>query len=291
MYPRFSAEEPYYGATIGRYGNRIANGKFTLDGQVYTLNVNNGSNTLHGGGDSFEARVWDASQTDISTLMLSYFSKDGEGGFPGTLDVKVVYTLTDNNELKIYYTATTDKKTIVNLTNHAFFNLNGEGSNSITDHILMLDASMYTPINNTLIPLGKIESVINTPLDFNTPTEIGKRINDKNEQIDHGLGYDHNFVLNRKGADVSLAGTVLGPKTSIIMEIFTEEPGVQFYSGNFLNGKDKGKSEKYYEYRTAFCLETQHFPDSPNQPEFPSTELNPGEIYKTSSVYKFSVKK
>lgn len=285
------AEEPYYGATIGRYGNRIANGKFTLDGQVYTLNVNNGPNTLHGGGNSFEARVWDASQTDISTLMLSYISTDGEGGFPGTLNVKVVYTLTDDNELKIDYTATTDKKTVINLTNHAFFNLNGEGSGPITDHILMIDADRYIPVNKVLIPLGKIESVANTSLDFNTPTEIGKRINDKNEQLGNGLGYDHNFVLNRKDAGMQLVSTVLGPKTGIFMEIFTEEPGVQFYSGNFLNGKDKGKSGKYYGYRTAFCLETQHFPDSPNQPEFPSTELNPGEIYKTSSVYKFSVKK
>lgn len=285
------AEEPYFGATIGRYGNRIANGKFTLDGQTYSLSVNNGPNTLHGGKGGFEERVWDASQIDSSTLQLSYLSKDGESGFPGNLDVKVVYTLTDDNELKIDYIATTDKKTVINLTNHAFFNLNGEGSGPITDHILMVDADQYTPVNQTLIPLGKNESATNTSFDFSTPAEIGKRINDKNEQLGYGHGYDHNFVLNRKGAGMQLVSTVLGPKTGIFMEIFTKEPGLQFYSGNLLKGKDIGKSGKNYEYRTAFCLEMQHFPDSPNQPAFPSTELSPGQIYKTSSLYKFSVNK
>lgn len=285
------ANEPYFGATIGRYANRIANGKFILDGQLYTLSVNNGTNTLHGGKGGFQGKVWNAAQPDSSALKLSYLSKDGEEGFPGNLEVKVVYTLTDDNALKIDYMARTDKKTVVNLTNHAFFNLNGEGSGPITDHILMIDADRYTPVNKMLIPLGNNESVANTPFDFRVPAVIGKRINDKNEQLANGSGYDHNFVLNQKDAGTQRVSTVLGPKTGIFMEIFTREPGLQFYSGNFLKGKSTGKSGKNYGYRTAFCLETQHFPDSPNQPGFPSTVLSPGQTYKTSSVYRFSEKK
>lgn len=285
------AKEPYFGATIGRYGNRIANGKFILNEQTYSLSVNNGPNTLHGGKGGFQGKVWDATQTDSSSLVLSYISKDGEEGFPGNLDVKVLYTLTEDNGLKIVYVAKADKETVVNLTNHAFFNLNGEGSGPVTDHILMVNADRYTPVDSTLIPLGKNEKVANSPFDFRTPLAIGKRINDKNVQLQYGLGYDHNFVLNRKAKGMQFAASVLGPQTGIFMEVYTEEPGLQFYSGNFLKGMDEGKSGKSYDYRHAFCLETQHFPDSPNQPAFPSTTLKPEQTYKTSSVYKFSVKR
>jgi len=285
------AKEPYFGATIGRYGNRIANGKFMLNEQTYSLSVNNGPNTLHGGKGGFQGKVWDAIQTDSSSLVLSYISKDGEEGFPGNLDVKVLYTLTEDNGLKIVYVAKTDKETVVNLTNHAFFNLYGEGSGPVTDHILMVNADRYTPVDSTLIPLGKNEKVAGSPFDFRTPVAIGERINDKNVQLQYGLGYDHNFVLNRKAKGLQFAASVLGPQTRKFMEVYTEEPGLQFYSGNFLKGDDEGKSGKAYDHRHAFCLETQHFPDSPNQPAFPSTILKPEQTYKTSSLYKFSVKK
>lgn len=287
-----NANEIYFGATIGRYGNRIAKGKFTLDGNTYTLPTNNGANTLHGGKPGFEGVVWDASQSDSNTLVLNYLSKDGDQGFPGNLNVKVTFHLTDDNELKIDYEATTDKKTVVNLTNHAFFNLNGENAGPITDHILMINADRFTPVDTSLIPLGALTVVENTPFDFRQPTEIGKRIDDTSDvQIKNGIGYDHNFVLNRPNdSTLQLAATVLAPKTGIFLEVFTQEPGIQLYSGNFLKGKDKGKSGKAYEYRTSFCLETQHFPDSPNQPNYPSTVLSPGATYRTSSAYKFSVK-
>lgn len=287
-----NANEIYFGATIGRYGNRIAKGKFTLDGNTYTLPTNNGANTLHGGKPGFEGVVWDVSQSDSNMLVLNYLSKDSDQGFPGNLNVEVTFHLMDDNELKIDYQATTDKKTVINLTNHAFYNLNGENDGPITDHILMIDADRFTPVDTSLIPLGTLASVENTPFDFRQPTEIGKRIDDtSNVQIKNGIGYDHNFVLNRQhDSTLQLAATVLAPKTGIFLEVFTQEPGIQLYSGNFLKGKDKGKSGKAYEYRTSFCLETQHFPDSPNQPSYPSTVLSPGETYHTSSVYKFSVK-
>jgi aldose 1-epimerase len=281
-----NSTEPYFGATIGRYGNRIAKGKFSLDGKQYTLFTNNGPNTLHGGKVGFQAVVWKAKQFNDSTLELTYLSKDGEEGFPGNLDVKVTYSLTANNELKLDYEAKTDKKTVVNLTNHAFFNLNGEGSGTINDHILQINAKHYTPVDSTLIPLGKNEPVAGTPFDFTNPRSIGAKVNENDQQLKHGKGYDHNFVLN--GSGMKHAATVTGDRSGIVMDVYTEEPGLQFYGGNFMQGKNTFKGGAKDEFRTAFCLETQHFPDSPNQPSFPSTILEPGKTYKTSSVYKFS---
>ncbi|TDQ11073.1 aldose epimerase family protein [Pedobacter metabolipauper] len=283
------ATEPYFGATIGRYGNRIAKGKFSLDGKAYTLFTNNGQNTLHGGKKGFQYVVWDAAQPDAHTLVLTYLSKDMEEGYPGNLNVKVTYSLTDNNELKMDYEATTDKKTVVNLTNHAFFNLNGEGSGSILNHSLQIYADQYTPVDSTLIPLGKNAAVKGTPFDFTTATTIGKRVEEKNEQLKNGTGYDHNYVLNgTKGMGMTHAATISGDLTGIKMDIYTQEPGLQFYSGNFMQGKNTFKGGAKDDFRTAFALETQHFPDSPNQPAFPSTVLNPGQQYKTSSIYTFS---
>jgi len=283
-----NATEPYFGATIGRYGNRIGKGKFTLDGKQYTLFKNNGPNTLHGGKKGYQAVVWNAVQDNDSTLELRYLSKDGEEGFPGNLTIRVVYKLTSDNALAISYEAQTDKKTVVNLTNHAFFNLNGEGSGPVLNHILQINADQYTPVDSTLIPLGKSAPVAGTPFDFNKATAIGARIEEKNEQLKNGTGYDHNYVL--KGSGMKQAATVTGDKTGIVMEVFTVEPGLQFYSGNFMQGKNTFKGGSKDEFRTAFCLETQHFPDSPNQPSFPTTVLNPGQTYKTNSLYRFSVK-
>jgi aldose 1-epimerase len=280
--------EPYFGATIGRYGNRINKGKFTLEGKPYQITVNNGQNMLHGGKNGFQYKLWNATLPDEHTLEFTYSSKDGEEGFPGNLEVKVVYSLTDSNELKMEYTASTDKPTVVNLTNHAFFNLNGEGSGTILDHILQINADKYTSVDTALIPSGKLESVKNTPFDFIKPETIGKRINQNNIQLKAGKGYDHNFVLN--GSGMKKAATIIGDKSGIKMEIFTEEPGLQFYSGNFMQSKNKMRKGND-DYRTAVALETQHFPDSPNQPSFPTTELKPGEKYHTVSLYKFSVSK
>lgn len=283
--------EPFFGALIGRYGNRIAKGKFNLDGKAYQLEVNDGVNTLHGGFNGFYGQVWDAKQLDAQTLELQYISKDGEAGYPGNLKVKVVYQLMDDNALKISYQATTDKNTVLNLTNHAYFNLNGAGDATITDHLLQIDADGYTPVDSTLIPTGKIEAVGGTPFDFHQATLIGERIDATNEQLKFGKGYDHNFVL-KKGTGLRQVATVSSQKTGIVMNVLTEEPGLQFYSGNFLTGKDKdGKGGVSYGHRSAFCLETQHFPDSPNQASFPSTELKPGQEYKTSTVYQFVVQK
>jgi aldose 1-epimerase len=281
----------YYGAIIGRYGNRIAKAKFSIDGIEYKLKANNGPNSLHGGPTGFEHRVWDVKPVGENALELGYISADGEEGFPGKLTVKVVYTLTDDNELKIDYEATTDKKTVCNLTNHTFFNLNGPGSGSINGHQLMINADTYTPVDRTLIPTGKIEKVEGTPFDFRKATVIGDRVNDTTStQIKFGAGYDHNFVLNaNKGTGLNFAASVLGEKSGVFMEVLTTEPGIQFYGGNFMGGKNIIKGAKD-DHRTAFCLETQHYPDSPNQPSFPSTLLEPGKLYKTTSVYKFSVK-
>ena len=287
-----ASTEPYFGATIGRYGNRIAKGKFTLDGKQYSLATNNGTNTLHGGKKGFQYVVWDAKQTGDSVLELTYLAKDMEEGYPGNLQVKVIYTLTKANELKLDYEATTDKKTVVNLTNHAFFNLNGQGSGTINNHVLMIHADSYTPVDSTLIPTGKNEPVANTPFDFRSPTMIGKNVDANDTQIKNGKGYDHNFVLNEnKGTGLNTAAIVTGDKTGIVMEVLTQEPGIQFYGGNFMHSKNKMKDGGMDDFRTAFCLETQHFPDSPNQPAFPSTVLEPGKTYKTSSVYRFSIKK
>ena len=280
--------ESYFGATIGRYGNRIAKGRFSIDGIKYRLFTNNGPNTLHGGRKGFQAVVWDAVQQNDSTLVLSYLSKDMEEGFPGNLQVKVIYAITGENEFRCEYRATTDKKTVVNLTNHAFFNLNGEGSGTITDHLLQINADNYTPVDSTLIPTGTIEPVASTPFDFRRPVPVGARINDDNRQLKYGKGYDHNFVLNEnKTGGFNHAATVTGDRSGIVMDVFTEEPGLQFYSGNFMQGKNVFRDGSRDDFRTAFAMETQHFPDSPNQPAFPSTILEPGKIYHTVSVYRF----
>ncbi|WP_129716897.1 aldose epimerase family protein [Pedobacter sp. SYP-B3415] len=281
------ATEPYFGATIGRYGNRLAKGKFVLDGKTYQVPINNGENALHGGKKGFQYVVWDAEQPDKKTLVLRYLSKDREEGFPGNLQAKVTYTLTDDNSVKMEYEATTDKATPVNLTNHAFFNLNGEGSGTILDHMVVINADSYLPVDAGLIPTGKIESVEGTPFDFRKETAIGTRINVTNEQLKNGDGYDHNYVL-KKDKKMSLAARVTGNLSGIVMEIHTEEPGLQFYSGNFMQSKNVMKNGSKDDYRTAFAMETQHFPDSPNQPSFPGTILKPGETYKTTSIYKFS---
>ncbi len=281
--------EPYFGATIGRYGNRIAKGKFTLEGKNYSLFTNNGQNTLHGGKKGYQYVVWDAEQPNANTLVLHYLSQDGDENFPGNLAVKVTYTLTDDNELKMDYEAKTDKTTVVNLTNHAFFNLNGDGSGEILNHEVQIYADEYTPVDSTLIPTGKLEKVAGTPFDFTKATTIGARINDKNEQLTFGKGYDHNYVLNKtKGLGMYHAATVKGDKSGVVMDIYTQEPGLQFYSGNFMQSKNTFKTGAKDDFRTAIALETQHFPDSPNQPAFPSTVLKPGQLYKTSSIYKFS---
>jgi len=284
------SSEAYFGATIGRYGNRIAKGKFKLEGKDYQLTINNGVNTLHGGTVGYQAVMWDGKKVGDSAIVFTYLSKDGEQGFPGNLNVKVTYTLTAKNELKMDYEATTDKATVVNLTNHAYFNLNGSGTGTINNHLVQINADKYTPVDSTLIPTGTNESVKGTPFDFTTPQTIGSRVDEKNVQLINGKGYDHNFVLNASTSGLTKAATVTGDKSGIVMTIYTQEPGLQFYGGNFMKGKNKMKRGSSDEFRTAFCMETQHFPDSPNQPSFPSTELKPGQVYKTQSVYQFSVK-
>lgn len=283
--------EPYFGALIGRYGNRIAKGKFTLDGKQYTLATNNGVNTLHGGHPGFQEVVWDAKLTDSSTLVLTYNAKDMEAGFPGNLHVQVVYTVTPDNALRVTYEATTDKTTVVNLTSHGFFNLNGAGSGTILNHSVQIFADAYTPVDSTLIPTGKIDSVKDTPFDFRHPETIGARINQDNEQLKDGKGYDHNFVLTKHIDPLKPVAIVIGDKSGIEMGVLTEEPGLQFYSGNFMQSKNSMKYGNKDNFRTAFAMETQHFPDSPNQPSFPSTVLKPGETYKTATEYKFVVVK
>jgi aldose 1-epimerase len=285
-----NANQPYFGAAIGRYGNRIAKGRFTLNWRQYSLAVNNSPNHLHGGKKGFNAHVWDAKQLDAQTIEFSRLSPDMEEGYPGNLHIKMVYSLTDNNEFKVTYAANTDKPTVINLTHHSFFNLHGAGDGSINDHLLSINADRYTPVDSTLIPAGHIDAVEGTPMDFRQPTAIGKRLNDNSEQLKFGKGYDHNWVLNENSGLKTPAATVWEPESGRYMEVFTTEPGIQFYGGNFLDGKDKGKGAKPYEFRTAFCLETQHFPNSPNQADFPSTVLNPGETYRQICVYRFSTK-
>jgi len=278
----------YYGATIGRYGNRIAKGKFALAGKEYNLYVNNGANCLHGGKKNFSYVVWDGNQIDQQKVELTYLSKDMEEGFPGNLTVKVTYRLTDDNEVEISYEATTDKTTIVNLTNHTYFNLNGEGCGDILDHQVQITADNYTPVDRTMIPTGKIEPVKGTPFDFTVPTTIGNSIDADNEQVKFGSGYDHNFVFNPHDIHTPVA-KVIGDKSGIVMEVYTDEPGMQFYTGNFMPGTNTIRGGKRDVKRTAFAMETQHFPDSPNQPHFPSTILKPGEVYRSQTIYKFSV--
>jgi len=286
-----NANEQYFGGSIGRYGNRIANGKFSLDSIEYKLAINNKPNSLHGGVKGFSAKVWDAVLKGNNELELSLVSPDMEEGYPGELKVKVNYKLTDSNELTLTYRAETSKPTVLNLTNHSYFNLHGAGNGDILDHEVFLNADKYTPVDSTLIPTGKIETVIGTPFDFTTPATVGARINEKNEQLAFGLGYDHNFVLNKvDGKAVSLAASVYDPQSGRFMEVFTNEPGVQFYCGNFLKGKEIGKQNKPYNYRSALCFETQHFPDSPNHADFPTVVLRPGEIYNSVCIYKFSTK-
>ncbi len=285
-----NSEEPYFGAVCGRTGNRIAKGQFSLDGVTYKLAINNGPNNLHGGLKGFNAVVWDAVQTDNQTIELTYLSKDGEEGFPGNLSVKITYKLTDDNSLDITYEATTDKATILNLTNHSYFNLSGEGDSSVNDHILTIQASHYLPTDDTAIPYGKPEPVKGTPFDFTTSHTIGERIDNDFEQLHFGKGYDHTFVLNKKDGEMALAVECYSPKSGIEMKIYTTEPGVQVYTGNWMSGNFEGKHGHRYPARAAVCFETQHFPDSINKPEYPSVILRPGEVFKSKTSHQFSVK-
>ncbi len=279
-----------FGAIIGRYANRIAKGRFTLNGREYQLPVNNGPNHLHGGkGTHF--LVFEARQLDARTLQLTYNFKDGEEGYPGNTSLKVVYAVTDDQELRITYEAVTDRPTVVNFTNHAFFNLAGEGRGDILDHELIINADRFTPIDATSIPTGELRAVKGTPMDFTRPARIGARINDSDEQLKFGTGYDHNYVLNKTAGELSFAARLSDPVSGRIMEVYTTEPGMQLYTGNFLTGKapnDVGKGGKPYPVRSAVCLETQHFPDSPNKASFPTTVLNPGQWFTSTTVYKFS---
>jgi aldose 1-epimerase len=287
----FDGNPYYFGALIGRYGNRIANAKFTLEGKAYEIDKNDGPNSLHGGKEGFHTRFWNIEEVKdakFPTLKLSYTSADGEEGYPGKLTTTVFYTLTDENALEISYEAETDKPTVVNLTQHSYFNLSGNFTKTITDHELQINADQFLPVNETLIPTGEQKAVKGTPFDFTVSKPIGKDINAEDDQLKKGKGYDHNWILNGKG--LRSIAKVYHQGTGRLMEVFTDEPGVQFYSGNFLDGKFDTKTGGKNEFRTGFCLETQHFPDSPNQPSFPSTELKPGQKYQSKTIYKFSVK-
>jgi aldose 1-epimerase len=285
-------ETPYFGAMIGRYGNRIAKGKFTLDGKEYTLAINNGPNALHGGLKGFDKVVWEPrilARPEGPSLELRYTSKDGEEGYPGNLSVIAVYTLTDENALKLEYSAITDKDTVVNLTQHSYFNLAGKGD--ILNHQVMIPADKFTPVDSTLIPTGELKPVDGTPFDFRTPTAIGARINQNDEQLRFGGGYDHNWVINKPLGQLGLMARVEEPTSGRVLEVWSTEPGLQFYTGNFLDGKLTGKGGWVYQFRNGFCMEAQHYPDSPNQPNFPSVVLKPGQVYQNTIIFKFSVLK
>ncbi len=286
-------DTPYFGALVGRYGNRIGKGEFQLAGVKYTLAKNNGANHLHGGLKGFDKVVWSVDEKASvpgESLVLTYLSRDGEEGYPGNLAVRVVYSVTNDNALRIDYSASTDKVTVVNLTHHSYFNLAGAGSSAILDHELFIDAGRFTPVDSGLIPTGELKSVVGTPMDFTAQTAIGARINENYEQLQKGGGYDHNWVLNKPLASMELAARVYEKSSGRTMEVLTSEPGLQFYSGNFLNGTHVGKGGVKYQHRYGFCLETQHFPDSPNKPGFPTTVLEPGKTYSSTTIYRFSTK-
>lgn len=283
--------ERFIGCVVGRYANRIANGQFYIDSIRYNVPQNNNGQSLHGGLKGLDQVIWDVDSVTPNKIYLSYTSPDGEEGYPGTLKLNMDYSLTDDNEFIIQYHATTDKPTVINLSHHGFFNLKGEGRGSINDHLLTIYADSITPVNNVLIPTGQLMAVEGTPFDFRKATAIGKRVDTDNEQLKNANGYDHNWVLDRKSAyDIELAASVYEPSSGRYLEVFTDQPGLQFYGGNFFNGSGKGKYSPTIDYREALALETQKFPDSPNQPNFPSARLNPDETYRHTCIYKFSVK-
>ncbi len=284
--------ERFLGPVVGRYANRIAKGQFKLDGKTYNLPINNNGQTLHGGTKGLDMVVWDVDSVQKNAIYFSYLAPDGQDGFPGNLKIHVEYQLTDDDEFKITYSATTDKPTVINLSNHTFFNLKGEGNGTVTDNLLTIYAGHTTPIDSVLIPTGEITTVDQTPFDFRKATTIGERIDQNDQQLKNGKGYDHNWVLDKKSAhDIELAAELYEPISGRLLQVFTDQPGLQFYSGNFFDGKSNGKSGKPIKYREAVALETQKFPDSPNQPNFPSTRLDPGQTYTQTCIYKFSVKK
>jgi aldose 1-epimerase len=290
--PGYLGDSPYFGAVVGRYANRIARGQFTLQGRTYRLAVNNGPNSLHGGLKGFDKVVWEAKsfqRGDTVGVQFLHTSPDGDEGYPGALRVSVIYTLTPGNQLEVEYRAMADRATPANLSQHSYFNLAGEGNGDILGHVLTIDADRYTPVDSTLIPTGELASVANTPFDFRTPTAIGKRIGQTDRQLAYGKGYDHNFVLNRRGTGLAHAVRVLDPGSGRTLDISTTEPGLQFYSGNFLDGSIRGKSGHRYGHRGALVLETQHFPDSPNHPNFPSTIIEPGREYRSKTIFAFGV--